>query len=109
MEREAREITSTGEWLDWRRADVTASRIGALFDCHPYLSRQQLVEIMSGITRAGTGTPPDNASMRRGRRFEPAVAAAAAEDHPEWEISKATTYHRLVDERLGATPDYWAI
>jgi predicted phage-related endonuclease len=108
MQREVREIGSKGEWLDWRRQDVTASRIGALFDCHPYLAKQQLAEIMLGLTSAGSSSPPDNPAMRRGRIFEAAVAAAVAEEKPDWLIEKASQYCRLVDERLGCTPDYWA-
>jgi hypothetical protein len=107
--REIRQITSTGEWLDWRRLDITASRAAALFDEHPYISRDQLADIMRATTASGSGAlPPDNASMRRGRIFEAACAVAIAEDHPEWEIEKATTYHRIPELRLGCTPDYFA-
>jgi hypothetical protein len=45
--------------------------------------------------------------MRRGRILEPAVAAAISEERPDWVLSKATTYHRLPEHRLGCTPDYW--
>jgi predicted phage-related endonuclease len=108
IERESWEITSTAEWLEWRRRDITASRVGALFDCHPYLSRDQLAALMRGSSDAGTSSVPDNAAMRRGRILEPAVAAAIAEERPEWTLTKATTYHRLPELRLGCTPDYWA-
>jgi predicted phage-related endonuclease len=108
LKREVREITSVGAWLDWRRQDVTASRIAALWDLHPYISRQNLVDIMRGSTNAGTGSVPDSPAMRRGRILEPAVAAAVEEDKPEWKpLVKATTYHRLPDIRLGASPDYF--
>jgi predicted phage-related endonuclease len=106
--REVREIESTGAWLDWRRLDLTASRIAALFDAHPYLSRDELAAIMRADTSVGTSSVPDSAAMRRGRILEPAVAAALAEEHPEWALTKATTYHRLPEPRLGCTPDYWA-
>jgi predicted phage-related endonuclease len=102
MKRETHEITSRGQWLDLRRRDLTASRISALWDLHGYLSREELGASMLGRFDAG-----DNSSMRRGRILEPAVAAALAEDHPDWKIEKATTYHRLPELRLGATPDYW--
>jgi hypothetical protein len=109
MIREVRQITSTGEWLDWRREDITASRAAALFDEHPYISRDQLADIMRATAPSGSGAlPPDNASMRRGRIFEAACAVAIAEDHPEWQIEKATTYHRIPELRLGCTPDYFA-
>ena len=100
--REVREITSTGAWLDWRRKDITASRIGALFGCHKYLSREQLASQMRGDRG-----PPPNSAMRRGRILEPAVAAAVTEDRPEWSLIKATAYYRLTDNRIGATPDYF--
>jgi len=106
--REVREITSTGEWLDWRKQDITASRIAALWNLHPYLSREQVADIMRGTTATGTGTPPDNAAMRRGRIFEAAVAAAIAEERPEWTLTKATTYHRIPSLRIGCTPDFFA-
>jgi len=106
--REVREIESTGAWLDWRRQDLTASRIPALWNLHPYLSREQLADIMRATTSAGSGTPPDNSAMRRGRIFEAAVAAAIAEERPEWTLTKASTYHRIPSLRVGCTPDYFA-
>jgi predicted phage-related endonuclease len=105
---ETREITSTGEWLSWREKDVTASRLPCLFDEHPYMSRADLGAIMRGMAGGGSpAMPADSPAMRRGRILEPAVAAAMAEDHPEWNIVKANTYHRLPEHRLGCTPDYW--
>ncbi len=100
--REVREITGRGEWLAWRKVDITASRIAALFDSHPYLTRDQLAADLRSEASRG-----DSPAMRRGRILEPAVAAAVAEDRPEWLLTKATTYHRMPDHRLGATPDYW--
>jgi predicted phage-related endonuclease len=109
MNRETREITSIGDWLTWREHDITASRIAALFDVHPYLTRDDLVAIMRGTAGGGAGPiPADSPAMRRGRILEPAVAAAIAEEKPEWTLAKATTYHRLPEHRLGCTPDYWA-
>ena len=101
-------IEGIGEWLERRRHDITASRIAALFDCHSYLTREQLAAIMRGTSDAGSSSPPDNAAMRRGRIFEAAVAAAIAEERPHWTLTKADTYHRLPDLRIGCTPDYWA-
>lgn len=101
MNREVREIESLGEWLEWRRQDVTASRVAALFDCHPYATINTLAADLRGQSQGS------NAAMRRGRILEPAVIAALAEEHPEWRMVKATTYHRLPDHRLAGTPDYW--
>jgi len=53
--REVWEITSGAEWLDRRKADITASRLAALFSLHPYLSLVQLADIMRATTSAGTG------------------------------------------------------
>ena len=89
-ERETHEITSKAEWLQWRRQDLTASAIAALFDAHPYLSRQ-----------------PDNAAMRRGRIMEPGVAVAISEERPHWALMKANEYVRLPAYNIGATPDYY--
>lgn len=102
MRREAIEIPSVGEWLAMRERDVTASRVAALFNAHPYMSRAQFIETMRGRSQGS------NAAMRRGRILEPAVAAAVAEERPEWSLRKATTYHRLPEHRIGATPDYFA-
>jgi len=87
--REAWEITGTGEWLDRRRQDVTASRLAALFDLHPYVSRPQLADIMRATTTTGTGSVPDSPAMRRGRILEPAVAAALTEERPELKLTRS--------------------
>jgi len=105
--REVREIVSTGDWLSWRTKDITASRLPALFSLHPYLTREQLADIMRGTTGTGTSSVPDSPAMRRGRILEPAVAAALAEERPDLPpLVKATTYHRVPEWRLGCTPDY---
>jgi predicted phage-related endonuclease len=100
MNREVWQITSRGEWLDRRRSLLTASRIAALFDAHPYLSREQL-----GGTMTGAWSEGDNAAMRRGRILESAVVEALREEHPGWAIERATTFHSIPECRLGATPD----
>jgi predicted phage-related endonuclease len=96
-----RPIVSIGEWLRWRMGLLTASRIGALFDVHPHLTLAALVAEMRG-ERRGEG---DNPSMRRGRILEPAVIAAVQEEHPEWNIVKASTFHIIPEHRLACTPD----
>jgi predicted phage-related endonuclease len=106
-EREQWAITDRGLWLEWRRRDLTASRISAIFDCHPYLTRDALAATMRGTADAGTSGIPDNPAMRRGRIFEAAVAAAIAEERPHWKLEKATSYHRLIEQRIGCTPDYF--
>ena len=109
MEREFHPTGSTADFLRWHGAggDVTASVVAAVLGCHPYLSREHLADRLLGLSDSGTDLPPGNASMRRGRRFESAVAAAAAEDHPDWQVEKATEYVRIPELRLGSTPDYF--
>jgi predicted phage-related endonuclease len=102
MKRETWQITSRGEWLDRRRGLLTASRIAALFDAHPFLTREQLAGTMTGHHNEG-----DNAAMKRGRILEPAILEAMREEHPDWTIKKATTFHTLPEHRIGATPDAW--
>lgn len=101
-EAEVREITSTGTWLEWRRKDITASRIAALFDEHPYLTRDQLAAEMRGEA----GEPP-NSAMRAGSILEAGFPFAVRQDGKPWDLIKATTYHRLPELRLGCTPDFW--
>jgi hypothetical protein len=48
-----------------------------------------------------------NLFTRYGRHLELAVACFAAAGRPDWEITKATTYHWVAELNLGATPDFW--
>jgi predicted phage-related endonuclease len=98
------EIASTGEWLQRRQGLVTASRVAALFDADPYMSRDDLGALMQGIPTGAGDTP----AMRRGRIFEAAIVAALHEEHPDWAITRATTFHWIDSLRLGCTPDAWA-
>lgn len=100
LHRESRVIDGIGPWLEQRKGHVTASRIGALFDCHPYLSREQLAGELRGESVKG-----DTAPMRRGRILEAAVIEALREAHPEWSIERAHHYHWIEEYKLGATPD----
>jgi len=96
------EITDRAQWLDLRKQDVTASRVGALFGCHPYVSALKLY-----LEKSGVDFPQEEtAVMRRGRLMEPAVALAVADEHPEWKIIKNNHYYRDPALRLGATPDF---
>jgi predicted phage-related endonuclease len=102
MIREEWQITSIGEWLERRRHHITASRIGALFDEHQYLTRDGLAAELRGES----GEVP-NASMRAGNILEGGFPAAVRLDDKPWALSKADTYHWLPEHRLGATPDFW--
>jgi predicted phage-related endonuclease len=106
-ELEAWPIESRSLWLEMRKRDLTASAIGAIFGVHPYISPEQLAARMSGTSDAGSSTPPNNPSMRRGRILEAGVAVAVAEERPQWTLEKALSYHRMPGHRIGATPDYF--
>jgi predicted phage-related endonuclease len=102
MIREEWQIASIGEWLERRRHHITASRIGALFDEHQYLTRDGLAAELRGES----GEVP-NAAMRAGNILEGGFPAAVRLDGKPWALSKADTYHWLPEHRLGATPDFW--
>lgn len=100
---QSRPITNRAEWLAWRRQDVTASTVGALFGVHPYTTALRLYAEKRGVEFEDK----DNAAMRRGRWLEPAVAKAVSELKPEWKIGTPGAYLRDTDLRLGATPDFF--
>jgi YqaJ-like recombinase protein len=102
MKREVIEITDRASWAQMRQRDLTASRIAALFDQHPFLFRQRLAEQLRGRHQK-----IDTYSLRCGRILEPGVAVALLESRPDWKLVKATSYHRLPDLRIGATPDFF--
>ena len=93
------------EWIALRKRDVTASRVGALFGLDPYCSALRLYHEKAGVLELPD--QPDSGVMRRGRLFEGAVAAAVAEERPQWTITKASVYLRDPELRLGATPDFF--
>jgi predicted phage-related endonuclease len=99
---ERHQITSRDQWLALRKHDVTASRVGALFGVHPYVTALKLYLEHSGIEFP----QEESAVMRRGRLLEGAVALAVADERPEWTIVKNQFYFRDPELRLGATPDF---
>jgi len=100
---ERRTITGRDEWLQWRKQDVTASRVGALFGVHPYETALRLYAEKRGVEFPDA----DNKTMRRGRWLEPAVATAVEEERPQWQLRAPKVYLRDPDLRLGCTPDYF--
>jgi predicted phage-related endonuclease len=100
---ERRTITGRDEWLQWRKQDVTASRVGALFGVHPYETALRLYAEKRGVEFPDA----DNKTMRRGRWLEPAVATAVEEERPDWKLRAPRVYLRDPDLRLGCTPDYF--
>ena len=100
---ERRAVTNRAEWLDWRKQDVTASNVGALFNCHPYVTALRLYAEKRGTEFLNE----DNPAMRRGRWLEPAVAKAVEEIRPDWKLMPAQHYLRDTDLKIGATPDFY--
>jgi len=101
---ETRTITNRAEWLAWRRQDVTASVVGALFGVHPYSTALRLY-----VEKRGVEFPEqdDNKVMRRGRWLEPAIGKAVSELSPHWELESPGVYLRDPELQLGATPDFY--
>jgi putative phage-type endonuclease len=100
---ETHEITNRDEWLAWRKRDVTASDIGALFGLSPWKGRT-LLQLWAEKT--GRAQPQiDTPALRRGRWLEPAVLTALAEAYPYARIERCSFYVRDPLFRLGATPD----
>jgi predicted phage-related endonuclease len=100
---ERRAITSREEWLQWRREDVTASTVGALFGAHPYCTALRIYAEKRGTEFVNE----DNKILRRGRWLEPAVAKAVEEMRPEWKLIPPMEYLRDPVLRIGATPDFY--
>ena len=97
-------IVDRDQWMAERQQDVTASVVGALFNCHPYTSALRLFMEKRGVALAETN---DNSAMRRGRWLEPAVALAVADERPGWKIVPAREYLRAAKLRFGGTPDFY--
>jgi predicted phage-related endonuclease len=96
-------IVDRAEWLEWRKQDVTASRVGALFGAHPYETALRLYAERRGVEFPSV----DSKTMRRGRWLEPAVATAVEEERPDWKLRAPKVYLRDPELRLGATPDFY--
>jgi predicted phage-related endonuclease len=101
---ERKPITDIETWLEWRKEDITASIVGALFGLHPY-------ETHYGLYARAMGAPPpdikDWVSRQRGLIFEDAVGRTFQLKHPSMRVRKGHVYLRMPERRLGATPDYF--
>jgi len=100
---ERRPIVSISEWLAWRRQDVTASVVGALFGVHEY---KTIFGLHADVTGCGEKITVESGVMERGRDFETGIAKRVAREHPEWKIRSPNAYFRDPALRLGATPDF---
>lgn len=92
-------------WLQLRRADVTASAIGALLNVHPHKTAYELWCEKTG--RLAPDDDLDSPAMRRGRELEPLAAKFASEELTQGHLYLNTTnsYWRDPVRRIGATPD----
>lgn len=102
MSIEKHSITDRDTWLAWRKHDITASDVGAVFGLHPYKTP---LKLWTEKTDHGFMEDMDSAVLKRGRWLENAVIAACQDEHPEWGIHKPGLYLRDPDYRIGATPD----
>lgn len=93
------------EWLRFRKRDITASAVGALFGEAEYTSLFELWALKTGRLRE-----PDrmNDAMLRGTVLEKAAVEYLRITRPEWTIehnAEENIYFRDPVSRLGATPD----
>jgi hypothetical protein len=102
---ERHEITSREQWLQWRRADVTASTIGCLLGVHEYITTYELFALKTGLLDED---PEESAPMLRGRLLEPVAVELIREQNPTWNVAPARAYYRDPAARLGASPDVLA-
>jgi predicted phage-related endonuclease len=103
---ERRVITDEAEWLAWRKHDVTAGTVGALFGLHPYETVFGLHAKVRGVElpeRAASGV------MARGIELQELVGRYVQRNHPDWKLRAANSYYRHTQLRLGGTPDFHAI
>jgi predicted phage-related endonuclease len=100
----ARLIEDRDEWLEWRKENINASEIAALFGegVHPFVSAYQLFALKCEMIEPERETR----AMKRGRLFEPVLLDALQEQHPDWIIRKTRHYFDDSELRLGATPDF---
>jgi predicted phage-related endonuclease len=98
-------ITDRQQWLAWRKFDITASVVGAVFGLHPFVSPLRLFVDKQGLI--DLPEQADSGPLRRGRILESAVAVAVEEQRPEWRLEKCQEYFRDDELGLAATPDFF--
>jgi predicted phage-related endonuclease len=101
MEVHRRAVTTRAEWLDWRRAYLCASELGAVCGLDDYRTPLSVYCDKAGLIMS----QPDSPIMRRGRNFERAVLTYISEDYPDWRVEQPNVFLFENTHRLGATPD----
>jgi predicted phage-related endonuclease len=96
------------QWLGWRKENINASEVGALFCVDKYrtplaLYYDKFTDLVIEPTSAATKV------MRGGRWLESAVISAVAETRPEWEVYTPRHYIDDPDLRIGCTPDAYLV
>src|SRR5262245_711928 len=98
---EVRQITDRAEWLEWRKANINGSEIGALCNLSKYSNARHLAHRKNG----SLPEMPATAIMERGNDFEAVVITKAKRAHPDWKIHQPGVYLSDPALRIGCTPD----
>ena len=98
-------VTTRGEWLRWRKQDITASGAAALLGAHPFVTAYGLWAEKTG---AVVSDDEMTEAMERGIELEPIAVKRLAKKQPTWRVEQPNTYYRDPVTRLGATPDCFA-
>ncbi|SHE78042.1 Phage-related protein, predicted endonuclease [Loktanella atrilutea] len=99
------ECADRDQWLHLRQRDVTASVVGALFQCHPFTSTFDLYHEKRGTL---SSRKAETDAMLRGTLLEPVAVELIRRARPEWKLTYSAVsliYYRDSAIRLGATPD----
>ena len=98
--------TDREHWLALRRQDVTASVAAALLGVHPFKTRYQLWHEKAGKIQEDEA---ETQAMIRGRVLEAPAIELLRIDRPKWKVWRPNEYVRQTRDRMGATPDAYAI
>ena len=101
---ERRKITSQAEWLRWRRDNVNASVVGALFGAHPY---ETIFGLHAQVRGAMLSQPKTAGVLARGIELQELVGRYVQRAHPTWKLRPGKVYLRHREWRLGCTPDFF--
>ena len=96
-----RAVRGDPEWLELRRHGVTASEIAVILGLSRWDSPWSLWHRKRGLI----GDDPDTEDASWGRRLEPVIAEAWAEQHTDLTIAPAGLYRHREREWQMATPD----
>lgn len=94
------------EWLGLRDHDVTASTGGCLVCDHDYITPRKLYALKRHEREED---PEETPAMQRGRLMEPVAVELLRELLPHWKFLRPNVYLRSKLNRMGATPDLFAL